>query len=124
MQYETLVATVVGMVTSVATWYAARRKNRADVQANELENVEKAVRFYREMVEDLGTKLKEATNEIHKTSNLHREAIDELTSARQEIKNLEARLEGLAIQNKELITQNKELIDELRKYKQLNGKRA
>lgn len=123
MQYETLVATIVGLVTSVATWYAARRKNRADVQANELDNVAQAVRFYREMVEDLGTKLKTATDEIHKTSNLHREAIDELSSARQEIKSLESKLEGLAIQNKELITQNRELIDELRKYKQLNGKR-
>lgn len=115
MQYETLVATIVGLVTSVATWYAARRKNRADVQANELENVEKAISVYREMVEDLGTKLKTATNEIHRTSNLHREAIDELSEARKEIQKLELRLEQLA-------TRNENLLKELRKYKQLNGK--
>lgn len=115
MGIETLVATVVGIVTSIATWYAARRKNNADIQSNELENVEKAVRFYREMVEDLASKLKAATNELSKTSNLHREAIDELSSARMEITKLEERLE-------DLFNQNRELISELRKYKQLNGK--
>lgn len=113
---ETLIAAAVGFVSSLATWWAARKKNNAEVQASELENVEKSLKFYREIVEDLGSKLREATNELYKTSNLHREAIDELNTARLEIKDLEDRLESLAKQNKELIT-------ELRKYKQLNGKR-
>ncbi|MDM1033819.1 hypothetical protein HX017_15465 [Myroides marinus] len=113
---ETLIAAIVGLVSSLATWWATRKKNNTEVQASELENVEKSLKYYREYVEDLGSKLKEATNELYKTSNLHREAIDELNTARQEIKNLEERLELLAKQNKELIA-------ELRKYKQLNGKR-
>lgn len=113
---ETLIATVVGLVSSLATWWAARRKSKAEVQSSELDNVEKSLKYYRDIVDDLGIKLKEATNELYKTSNLHREAIDELTAAKKVIINLEQKLEKLALQNKELI-------DELRKYKQLNGKR-
>lgn len=113
---ETIVVTMVGLVSSLATWWAARRKSKAEVQSSELDNVEKSLKYYRNIVDDLGVKLREATSELHKTSNLHREAIDELIAAKQVIIGLEQRLEKLALQNKELI-------DELRKYKQLNGKR-
>ncbi|WP_413512078.1 hypothetical protein [Myroides odoratus] len=113
---ETLIITGVGLVSSLATWWATRKKKKAEVQASELENVEKSLKYYREYVDDLGSKLKEATNALYQTSHLYREAIDELNTARLEIRNLEQRLELLA-------TQNRELIAELRKYKQLNGKR-
>lgn len=112
---ETIIVAVVGLVSSLATWWAARRKTRAEVQMSELDNVEKSLKYYRDIVDDLGNKLREATSELYKTSNLHREAIDELTAAKKVIINLEERLEQLALQNKELI-------NELRKYKQLNGK--
>ncbi|KUF45536.1 hypothetical protein HX017_11580 [Myroides marinus] len=112
---ETIIVAVVGLVSSLATWWAARRKTRAEVQMSELDNVEKSLKYYRDIVDDLGNKLREATSELYKTSNLHREAIDELTAAKKVIINLEQRLEQLALQNKELI-------NELRKYKQLNGK--
>lgn len=112
---ETIIVAVVGLFSSLATWWAARRKTRAEVQMSELDNVEKSLKYYRDIVDDLGNKLREATSELYKTSNLHREAIDELTAAKKEIINLEQRLEQLALQNKELI-------NELRKYKQLNGK--
>ncbi|WP_060875277.1 hypothetical protein [Myroides odoratus] len=113
---ETFIVAVVGLVSSMATWWATRKKKKVEVQASELENVEKSLKYYREYVDDLGNKLKEATAELYNTSHLHREAIDELNTARLEIKNLEQRLEVLAKQNRELIA-------ELRKYKQLNGKR-
>ncbi|MDR0195614.1 MAG: hypothetical protein LBI73_10870 [Myroides sp.] len=112
---ETIIVAVVGLVSSLATWWAARRKTRAEVQMSELDNVEKSLKYYRDIVDDLGNKLREATSELYKTSNLHREAIDELTAAKKVIINLEQRLEQLALQNKELI-------NELRKYKQLNGR--
>lgn len=112
---ETIIVTVVGLVSSLATWWAARRKTKAEVQMSELDNVEKSLKYYRDIVDDLGNKLREATNELYKTSNLHREAIDELTAAKKVIIKLEQKLEQLALQNKELI-------NELRKYKQLNGK--
>jgi len=65
-----------------------------ELQTSELDNVDKAVKIYREMIEDLGTK--------------YANAIDELKKANQRIKDLEASVE--------------ELLTELKKYKQLNGK--
>ena len=53
----------VGVITSIVTWFAARRKNLADVQGSELENVEKAVKFYREQLEDIAKRWREATEE-------------------------------------------------------------
>lgn len=126
---EVYLTALMSIITGVGTWYAARRKNTAETQANELDNVEKAVRYYREMVEDLGTRLKSATNELHRVTQLHRESIDELTEAhkkltesneqllqvKKEMKALEERFNSLA-------KENRALIDELKKYKQLNGK--
>ena len=91
---EVVITAFVSVVTSLVTWFAARRKNLADVRNSELDNVDKAVKIYREMIEDLGTK--------------YANAIDELKKANQRIKDLEASVE--------------ELLTELKKYKQLNGK--
>ena len=66
-----------------------------ELQTNELDNVDKAVKIYREMIEDLGAK--------------YANAIEELKKANARIKDLEASVE--------------ELLAELKKYKQLNGKR-
>ena len=65
-----------------------------ELQTNELDNVDKAVKIYREMIEDLGAK--------------YANAIEELKKANARIKDLEASVE--------------ELLAELKKYKQLNGK--
>ena len=117
------------IVTGLGTWFAARRKNTAETQANELDNVDKAVRYYREMVEDLGGRLKDATNELHKVTQLHREAIDELTEAHRQLKEAWEQLDGVKSEMKSLeerfnrlADENRALIDELKKYKQLNGK--
>ena len=85
----------IGMVLSgLVGWFFGRPKQQMELQASELDNVDKAVKIYREMIEDLGTK--------------YANAIDELKKANQRIKDLEASVE--------------ELLTELKKYKQLNGK--
>ncbi|MBT0550261.1 cell wall anchor protein [Riemerella anatipestifer] len=68
---------------------------KAEADSKEIENAEKVLRYYREMVEDLAIKLKTA--------------ITELDEAKAVIKELEAKVEALTL--------------ELTKYKQLNGKR-
>ncbi|MDY3317701.1 cell wall anchor protein [Riemerella anatipestifer] len=68
---------------------------KAEADSKEIENAEKVLRYYREMVEDLAIKLKTA--------------ITELDEAKAVIKELEAKVEALTT--------------ELTKYKQLNGKR-
>nr|DAW47814.1 MAG TPA: YtxH-like protein [Bacteriophage sp.] len=85
----------IGMVLSgLAGWFFGRPKQQMELQTSELDNVDKAVKIYREMIEDLGAK--------------YANAIDELKKANQRIKDLEASVE--------------ELLTELKKYKQLNGK--
>lgn len=120
---------LMSIITGVGTWYAARRKNTAETQANELDNVDKAVRYYREMVEDLGSRLKTATNELNKVTQLHRESIDELTEAhkqltesRDQLEQVKTEMKALEERFNRLADENRALIDELKKYKQLNGK--
>ena len=82
------------VLSGLAGWFFGRPKQRMELQTNELDNVDKAVKIYREMIEDLGAK--------------YANAIEELKHANQRIKDLEASVE--------------ELLTELKKYKQLNGK--
>ena len=85
----------IGMVLSgLAGWFFGRPKQPMELQTSELDNVDKAVKIYREMIEDLGAK--------------YANAIEELKRANQRIKDLEGSVE--------------ELLTELKKYKQLNGK--
>ena len=47
----------IGMVLSgLAGWFFGRPKQQMELQTNELDNVDKAVKIYREMIEDLGAK--------------------------------------------------------------------
>lgn len=85
---------IAGLLMAVITWFFSRRKQEQDLQASELENVEKAVGIYREMIENLGSELKKA--------------ITELNDAKSRIEELETIIEDLTT--------------ELKKYKQLNGK--
>lgn len=91
-----------GLLSCVLTWAAARRKTLAEAQSNELENVNKAVGYYREMLDDMAARYKDA--------------IHELQEVKVQISNLEERIIKLA-------AENRALIEELKKYKQLNGKR-
>lgn len=91
-----------GLLSGILTWAAARRKTLAEAQSNELENVNKAVGYYREMLDDMAARYKDA--------------IQELQEVKIQISNLEERITKLA-------AENRALIEELKKYKQLNGKR-
>ncbi|KMQ70315.1 MULTISPECIES: hypothetical protein [Chryseobacterium] len=108
MNIEVVLTALVGIITSVVSWFAARRKNLADVQSNELDNVEKAVKFYREQMEDIANRWKTATEEANTMNKLYRQAIQDLHS--------------LEIKFNLLADENRALIEELKKYKQLNGK--
>lgn len=108
MNTEVILTALIGVFTSLGTWFAARRKNLADVQSRELDNVEKAVKFYREQLEDIATRWKSATEEANTMNSLYRQAIKDLNS--------------MEIRFNQLADENRALIEELKKYKQLNGK--
>ncbi len=91
---EILLPIITTFVGALVGWFFGRPKEKAELQTSELDNVDKAVKIYREMIEDLGEQL--------------RKAISELNEAKTTIKELENTIEGLTT--------------ELMKYKQLNGK--
>lgn len=60
----TIFSTLVG---SGITWFFARRKNTAEAQGNEIDNVEKVIKIYRESLENITAEL---TNRINKQSEI------------------------------------------------------
>lgn len=85
---------LTAIIAGFAGWFFQRKKQEVEVHGSEIENADRVLKYYREMVDDLGIRLKEA--------------IVRLNEAETIIKNLEATVEALT--------------DELKKYKQLNGK--
>lgn len=61
-----LTTVVPSIVTGVLTWFFTRRKNKAEVSASELENVEKALVIYRSIINDLNGKIKLLEAEIER----------------------------------------------------------
>lgn len=90
-----------GVLTGLISWIAARRATLADARKSELDNVAQAVAHYREMFDDIAIR--------------HKEAMKDIASLNTRIGSLERRVV-------ELTTENRALLEELKKYKQLNGK--
>lgn len=98
---EYIFTALISVFTSIATWFAARRKNLAETTSSELDNAEKAVKYYREMVDDIAARYKMAVQELDDLKNHYKEQEKQLQA---------------------LLTENRNLVEELKNYKQLNGK--
>jgi len=86
--------TLAAFFSALITWLFSKRKNLAEDRAAELDNAVTAVKYYRDLLDDMATRL---------------------TAATETIKSLE-------IQHRELMGVNQHLVEELQKFKQLNGK--
>lgn len=106
---ELIFTAIVSAVTGIAGWFAARRQNLAEVRSTEIDNLEKAVKYYREIFEDMASR--------HKTT------IEELDYVTKNMEDLKKQVQDLTMQIKMMEDTNATLLEELRKYKQLNGKR-
>lgn len=104
-----------GLIGIIATAIFSRRKTKAEAQANELDNVEKAVRHYREMLDDVAERYERA---VERQDQL----IVELSETKSALKGALADIEKLEQRVKLLADENRALLEELYKYKQLNGK--
>lgn len=82
------------LATALITWFFARRKNNADAKSAEIDNEVKSADFYRGLLDDATRRLNEAIDTINN----------------QDLK------------IKSLMTEIELLTDELKKFKQLNGK--
>lgn len=82
------------LATGFGGWFFGRKKAKADAETSQIENAEKLLDYYRKLADDMGTRLESA--------------IAKFNTAEQMIRELEERIDALT--------------DELKKYKQLNGK--
>jgi hypothetical protein len=55
---------VAGPIAGFAGWFAARRKNRADVTRSEIENIEKIATMWRETAEQQQKQIDELRQEV------------------------------------------------------------
>ncbi len=82
------------LATGFGGWFFGRKKANADAETSQIENAEKLLNYYKSLVDDLGTRLESA--------------IKKFNEAEKTIHDLETKINDLT--------------EELRKYKQLNGK--
>ena len=82
------------LATGFGGWFFGRKKAEADAETSQIENAEKLLNYYKALVDDLGTRLESA--------------IKNFNEAQKTVRELEERIDALT--------------DELKKYKQLNGK--
>lgn len=97
MQPEIITA-IIAFLSSLGTWFLARRKNNAEARAEELENVEKNIVIYKKMLDD-------AMFQIERLTKMNKDLIAELTEVKEELSKQE--------------TIQAELVAELKKYKHL-----
>lgn len=86
--------TLTAIVAALITWFSSKRKTLAEDRAAELDNAVNAVKYYRELLDDMASRLASAT----------------------------ATIKTMEFQHRELMLINQQLVDELQKFKQLNGK--
>ncbi|WP_281233499.1 cell wall anchor protein [Flavobacterium gelatinilyticum] len=86
--------TLAAFFSALITYIFSKRKNLAEDRAAELDNAVNAVKYYRELLDDMASRLTKATDTINEMEKKLRELMDV----------------------------NQHLVEELQKFKQLNGK--
>jgi peptidoglycan hydrolase CwlO-like protein len=56
---EILIGTVPAVITGILTFILSRKKQAQETKSNELDNVQKALEVYRQIIQDLKTDLQE-----------------------------------------------------------------
>lgn len=98
---EVLLSILSTVIVSVITWFLAKRKNNAEAKSAEIDTEIKASGYYKGLLDDLGNRLETAIKAIEERDNkiIERDKKIDL-----------------------LLFEIEQLTDELRKFKQLNGK--
>ena len=81
---------IIAVSTAGITWFASRKKQQADIQASELDNVEKAISIWRELAQDLGKKVEDLSLRCEALSNEINELRRENKTLKSELKKLNA----------------------------------
>lgn len=89
-----LYPTLTAFFAAFITWFFSMRKTLAQDRAAELDNAVSAVKYYRDLLDDITARLTAATENVKKAE----------------------------MQNNELTQINQQLTNELQKFKSVNGK--
>lgn len=81
---EMIFSAATSAITAIITWYAARRKNKAETHISELDAVERAVKVWRELGEGLQQKYEELHVEVERLRNEVRSLRDENKQLKKE----------------------------------------
>ena len=107
--FSPLMQIIVFFFTALITWFFARSRYKMDVKSKGIDNEIKSADYYRTLLDDMAERLDNAITELMKLED----RFVKLMQTNRELSNT----------NMQLMETNKELLVELKKYKQLNGKR-
>lgn len=96
------------LAASFGGWFFGRKKANAEAEASQIENAERLLNYYKNIVDDMGVRLEKAIEALKISEIEKQEVIKKFTEATGMIHELEIKVENLT--------------DELKKYKQLTGK--
>jgi hypothetical protein len=58
---------ITAAVGAFIGWFVQRKKQKTEIDTNEIENALKALQYYREVADDLGMRLTQAITELKRT---------------------------------------------------------
>lgn len=87
-----LFSIVTPIASGIAGWLVGRRKMRAEASGSEIENIERGLKIYRDIVEDLSRKIKEMESRLAELQNKLDDAETSLSEARQLINNYKQKI--------------------------------
>lgn len=112
---DLILQVIAPIVAAFATWFFTKRQYTANSTSIELDNAIKAVKYYRETIDDLGPRLKTAYEELADLEDKYRDIIRRYEA-------LEGMNRDLLASNEKLTESNQKLMEEIQKFKQLNGR--
>jgi hypothetical protein len=101
---DTLAVLIAAGVTSITTWYFTRRKNNAVAESSELDNIDKAIKIWRELSEAMESRFKAEIEVLRKENCDLQLKVSEMVKKNEEMK---TRVKALENENKKLIGQLK-----------------
>lgn len=95
---------MLSAIPATVTWLLARKKNNADVKTSELNNVDKAIKIWRELSEGMESRFNREIEELRKENCDLQQQVTIVMKENNELKEQMNALEG---ENKKLISQLK-----------------
>ena len=88
---EVIVTVITLFFSSLVGYIFGYKKNKASIESDRLDNLEKSIRVYNTIIEDMSKKIEELTKEIVKLEN----RVEDLMKENKVLKSKSKKYEGL-----------------------------